>query len=125
MRMGVDLRDKAILVTGGTRGLGAEIAREAARRGAARLVLVGRSEAHGAAMREELGARVQTHVIAADLADASAAEGIVPRAKAAAGPLDGLVNCAGLTDRAGLVDGTAEDWDRLFAVNARAPFLLM
>src|SRR5690606_6172697 len=38
---------------------------------------------------------------------------------------DGLVNAAGATDRGSFLDGTAELWDRLFAVNARAPFLLM
>ena len=41
------------------------------------------------------------------------------------GPLDGLVNAAGATDRASFLDGTAALWDRLFALNARAPVLLM
>ena len=41
------------------------------------------------------------------------------------GRLDGLVNAAGLSSRGTLDDTSAELWDRLFAVNARAPFLLM
>jgi NAD(P)-dependent dehydrogenase (short-subunit alcohol dehydrogenase family) len=36
-----------------------------------------------------------------------------------------LVNAAGLTTRASFRNGTVEVWDELFAVNARAPFLLM
>jgi NAD(P)-dependent dehydrogenase (short-subunit alcohol dehydrogenase family) len=39
--------------------------------------------------------------------------------------VDGLVNAAGLSTRGTLDDTTVELWDRLFAVNARAPFLLM
>lgn len=41
------------------------------------------------------------------------------------GRIDGLVNAAGLTDRASFVDATMDDWASLFAVNARAPFFLM
>jgi NAD(P)-dependent dehydrogenase (short-subunit alcohol dehydrogenase family) len=39
--------------------------------------------------------------------------------------VDLLVNAAGITDRASFLDGTPELWDRLFAVNARAPYFLM
>ena len=41
------------------------------------------------------------------------------------GRIDGLVNAAGATDRGTLADTTPALWDRLFAVNARAPFLLI
>ncbi|RUW42872.1 SDR family oxidoreductase, partial [Mesorhizobium sp. M2A.F.Ca.ET.015.02.1.1] len=41
------------------------------------------------------------------------------------GRIDGLVNAAGLTDRASFTDATLDDWASLFAVNARAPFFLM
>jgi NAD(P)-dependent dehydrogenase (short-subunit alcohol dehydrogenase family) len=39
--------------------------------------------------------------------------------------VDGLVNAAGLTDRGTIEDTSVELWDRLFDVNARAPFILM
>jgi NAD(P)-dependent dehydrogenase (short-subunit alcohol dehydrogenase family) len=41
------------------------------------------------------------------------------------GRIDALVNAAGLTDRASLIDATLSDWTSLFDVNARAPFFLM
>ena len=36
-----------------------------------------------------------------------------------------MVNCAGRTDRASLIDGTLDQWDKLFSLNAKAPFFLM
>ena len=41
------------------------------------------------------------------------------------GRIDLLVNAAGLTDRASFLDADLDDWAKLFAVNARAPFFLM
>jgi NAD(P)-dependent dehydrogenase (short-subunit alcohol dehydrogenase family) len=110
------LDDKVVIVTGATQGLGAAIARRAHALGAS-LVITGRDERRGAAMAEELGARF----VAADLADPQAAETIVG---ACDGRLDGLVNAAGLSSRGTIDDTSVELWDRLFAVNARAPFLL-
>jgi NAD(P)-dependent dehydrogenase (short-subunit alcohol dehydrogenase family) len=110
------LDDKVVIVTGATQGLGAAIARRAHALGAS-LVITGRDEQRGAAMAEELGARF----VAADLADPQAAETIVG---ACDGRLDGLVNAAGLSSRGTIDDTSVELWDRLFAVNARAPFLL-
>jgi NAD(P)-dependent dehydrogenase (short-subunit alcohol dehydrogenase family) len=109
------LDDKVVIVTGATQGLGAAIARRAHALGAS-LVLTGRDERRGAAVAEELGARF----VAADLADPRAAEAIV----GAGDRLDGLVNAAGLSTRGTIDDTSVELWDRLFAVNARAPFLL-
>src|SRR4051794_33476177 len=110
------LDGKLIIVTGATQGLGAAIARRARALGA-ELVLTGRDERRGAAIAEELGARF----VAADLEDPRAAETIVG---ACDGRLDGLVNSAGLSLRGTIEDTSVELWDRLFAVNARAPFLL-
>jgi NAD(P)-dependent dehydrogenase (short-subunit alcohol dehydrogenase family) len=110
------LDGKVVIVTGATQGLGAAIARRAHALGAS-LVISGRDPVRGAAVAEELGARF----VAADLADPAAAETI---AGACDGRLDGLVNAAGLSTRGTLDDTSVELWDRLFAVNARAPFLL-
>src|SRR5919202_910186 len=51
--------------------------------------------------------------------------GVVPACEERFGRLDGLVNAAGLSTRGTLDDTTPELWDRLFAINARAPFLLL
>ena len=121
----IRLDGRVVLVTGGTSGIGEGCALAAAEAGAAAVCITGRDAARGTAVAERLralGARAQ--FVAADLADAGAAAGIVPQAEAALGVVDGLVNAAGLTDRGTILDTTAALWDRLFAVNARAPFLL-
>lgn len=118
----VSLEGRILLVTGGTQGIGEGIARAAAEAGAARIAITGRNLARGRAVADSLG--VPAAFIPADLADAAATARIVGQAEAALGPVDALVNAAGLTDRGTITDTPVELWDRLFAVNARAPFLL-
>jgi NAD(P)-dependent dehydrogenase (short-subunit alcohol dehydrogenase family) len=114
------LDGKVVIVTGSTRGLGAAIARRCAELGAS-LVVTGRDAARGAAVAEEVGGIF----VAADVADARAGEIVVGACDERYGRLDGLVNAAGLSSRGTLDDTSVELWDRLFAINARAPFLLM
>jgi NAD(P)-dependent dehydrogenase (short-subunit alcohol dehydrogenase family) len=118
---GLRLDGKVIVVTGATQGLGAAIARRAAALGAAGLVVVGRDRERGEAVAAELDALF----VAADLATLDGALSVVPACEERFGRLDGLVNAAGLSTRGTLDDTTPELWDRLFAINARAPFLLM
>lgn len=118
----VSLEGRVVLVTGGTQGIGEGIARAAAEAGASRIAITGRDVARGRQVADSLG--VPAAFIPADLADAEATGRIVDQAEAALGPVDALVNAAGLTDRGTITDTSVELWDRLFAVNARAPFIL-
>lgn len=69
------------------------------------------------------GARAIT--VVADVADPGAAERTVEAARSAGQEaLDVLVACAGVVSNDRLEDLSAEEWDRVFAVNARAPWLL-
>ena len=61
----------------------------------------------------------------ADLTDEDDCRAIVRACEDRFDRLDGLVNSAGLTNRGTLDDTTVELWDRIFAVNVRAPFVLM
>jgi NAD(P)-dependent dehydrogenase (short-subunit alcohol dehydrogenase family) len=117
------LHGKVVVVTGSTQGLGAAIARRAVALGAAGVVVSGRDVERGEAVREELGA--DAVFIAADLVDPGQCRAIVRACDERFGRLDGLINSAGLSSRGTLDDTSVELWDRLFAVNARAPFVLM
>lgn len=121
--MRISLAGRRLLVTGSTQGLGETIARAALACDAEAVVLTGRSAARGEALARSLGPRAC--FIAADLAASGAAERLVAEALERSGGLDLLVNAAGLTTRGGFLDATSALWDELFAVNARAPFLLM
>lgn len=63
--------------------------------------------------------------IVADLADVDAVRTVIPRAVERLGRLDVLVNCAGVQPDGPALDVSLETFDRTFAVNTRAPFLLM
>ncbi len=119
------LAEHNFIVTGGTQGVGAAIALRLARGGAAGLVVVGRDRQRGEAVCTEIEASgCAAQLVIADLADVEACRGVVAACQERFGRLDGLVNAAGITDRGGIEDTTPELWDRLFAINVRAPFFL-
>jgi NAD(P)-dependent dehydrogenase (short-subunit alcohol dehydrogenase family) len=120
------LDGKVVVVTGSTQGLGAAIARRAAQLGAGGIVVTGRDVERGEAVRSELeDAGTVAHFIQADLADPDDCAAIIADCDARFGRLDGLVNAAGLSTRGTVDDTSVELWDLLFAVNVRAPFLLI
>jgi len=120
------LESRIAVITGGTQGLGEAAARLFARRGSAGLIICGRNAERGHAVAKELsGAGCETRFVEADLVSIEACGRVIAAADAAFGRIDCLVNCAGITDRGTLWDTSPELWDRLFAVNARAPFFLM
>jgi NAD(P)-dependent dehydrogenase (short-subunit alcohol dehydrogenase family) len=117
MRAGLD--GQVIVVTGAARGIGAAIAAEAAAAGAEALVLTDRDPIPG-------NFPCPVEHVTADLAVPEGPEAVLAAALARFGRIDGLVNAAGLTDRASFTEGASVLlWNRLFSVNARAPFFLM
>lgn len=120
--MAQDLAGRRIIVTGAARGIGRAIAQAAAGQGA-RLVLTDRDGPALAAAAAALAAEVALHPD--DLSDPAAPARIAQTARTRFGGIDGLVHAAGLTTRGSFLTGTAAIWDELFAVNARAGFLLM
>ncbi|MCW2848194.1 MAG: short-chain dehydrogenase [Marmoricola sp.] len=119
------LHDKVVLVTGATQGLGAGIARAAAREGAT-LVLSGRHTERGEQVAAELAAAgAEASFVRADITDVTQAVSAVEETVRRHGRIDSLVNSAGLTSRGTLLDTTEELFDEHVAVNLKAPFFLM
>lgn len=107
-----------VVVTGSSRGLGVALAERLAQRGA-RLALVARSEGALAEVAAEVGGQSYS----ADLADADGIDGLVTRV-AADGPIDGLINNAGVDLTGRLTDLGPERIRELLLVNLLAPVLL-
>ena len=116
------LRDKVIIVTGSTTGIGEAIARRCVA-GGARVLVHGRDRARGERLVAELGAAARLHVD--DLADPAAAARIVQAAADSWGKIDALVNNAANLARSNLASTTVEFFDRMMAINVRAPLLLV
>jgi NAD(P)-dependent dehydrogenase (short-subunit alcohol dehydrogenase family) len=123
--MDVRLEDRVIIVTGAASGVGRAVAEHAADAGAGALLLTDMNEAGLHDVADALKDKTNIEICVAELSHIRAATKITARAVAEFGKIDGLVNAAALTTRGSFTDGTAALWDSLFAVNARAPFLLM
>jgi NAD(P)-dependent dehydrogenase (short-subunit alcohol dehydrogenase family) len=121
------LDGKIAIVTGGTQGLGATIARLFAVRGAKGIVICGRNAKKGQAVCQEIEASSVCKVIyvKADLGNVEDCRAVVEACDKAFGTVDILVNAAAITDRGTILDTSPELFDQMFAVNVRAPFFLM
>lgn len=118
---------KIAVITGGTQGLGAAIAHLFAEAGAAGVVIVGRGVDKGRAVAKSITDKfgVPVEMTPADLGNIDDVRSVIPAADKRFGRVDILVNAAGLTDRGNILNTTPELFDRMFAVNTRAPFFLM
>ena len=114
------------VVTGSTQGLGAAVAHILAQRGAAGLIICGRRRAQGEEQVRQLAQLdCPAFFVEADLEKVEDCRAIIEAARTHFGTLHGLVNCAGMSDRGTILDTSPELFDRLMAVNVRAPFFLM
>lgn len=121
------MKEKIAIVTGSTQGLGAAIARLFAERGAVGLVTCGRNRERGEQVAEDIRKAhgCDVRFVAADLASLDDCRMIVRTCEDAFGRVDTLVNAAAISDRGTLMDTSPELFDRIMAVNLRAPFYLM
>jgi NAD(P)-dependent dehydrogenase (short-subunit alcohol dehydrogenase family) len=119
------LDGKRALITGATKGIGADIARTFAAAGAS-LVLSGRDRAElsaaESALTQEYGCRVNTATV--DLAEPDAPMNLARRAAEAFGGLDILINNAGISHPQPVTDIDPQKFDETIKVNLRAPALL-
>lgn len=118
------LQGKVALVIGGTRGIGAAISRRMAADGASVAILYRSRAAEAEAFANALrlgGAAV--HLIRADAGDPAALTAAIDQAARHFGRLDVLVHVAGMAIVGPLDDYADDAFDRMFALNVRAPFL--
>jgi NAD(P)-dependent dehydrogenase (short-subunit alcohol dehydrogenase family) len=114
-----------VIVTGAGTGIGAAAARRLAA-GGWNVALVGRRAALLEAVAAEIDkAGGKSLVVAADLAEAATARAVIARTADAFGGIDALVNNAAVIKVLPLADYTTEILDQHWAVNIRAPFLLI
>jgi 3-oxoacyl-[acyl-carrier protein] reductase len=115
----LNLRDRVIVITGGASGMGRAVAQAAAREGA-RLVLSDVDDGRLKATAGELGGQVRYR--RADVTQLPEIEAVFELAEREFGQLDGLVTCAGIITTLPTLEVTSEEWDRVFAVNAKGTF---
>jgi NAD(P)-dependent dehydrogenase (short-subunit alcohol dehydrogenase family) len=118
------LRGRVAVVTGGSSGIGRAVALALGQAGAS-VAIIARDAGNLRAAVEELATvGCKAASVQADLGDRAALNRAAEEARAAFGPPDILVNCAGLNLRPPMGQLTVEQWDQLLAVNLTAPFLL-
>ena len=120
-----DLRDKTVLITGGARRLGRAMVLAMAQSGA-NVAFTFRSSASeaGETLKEIKAAGVQALAIECDFRQPDSAGDAVKNVLKYFGRIDLLINNAGVFETANFEEITIEQWDEVFAVNVRAPFLI-
>jgi 3-oxoacyl-[acyl-carrier protein] reductase len=122
--MDLGLIGRACVVSGGSRGIGLEVARRLHGEGAD-LLLLGRGEDALRAAADELGSDAQVELLALDITEPGAGDRVVEACRERFGRLDVLVNNAGSSSVRGIEELTDEDWQLQWDINVMAPMRLM
>ncbi len=116
-------KDKTVIITGGSDGVGAAVARLFADAGA-NLVLAARGKRKLDTLAEELREKTRVEIFSMDVADAEACADVFRKAEFEFGRIDILVNNAGFHERGRFETVSAEDHGVMVDVNLRAPIML-
>ena len=119
----IDLKSKKVLITGSSRGIGAEIAKKLAYLGADVIINYANSEKRANELRDSIKeSGGNAYVIQADVSDFDQAAELVKKAYKTLGGLDVLVNNAGITRDKLLLRMKEEDWDQVMDINLKGTF---
>jgi NAD(P)-dependent dehydrogenase (short-subunit alcohol dehydrogenase family) len=119
-----DLAGRVALVTGASAGLGRHFAGVLARAGAAVGLAARRRELLEDAVREIEAAGARAAAIACDVTDAASVGAAVDAVETALGPVDVLVNNAGIAVSKPMLEHSEADWDRVVDTNLKGAWLM-
>jgi 3-oxoacyl-[acyl-carrier protein] reductase len=124
MSVNPDLRTHVALVTGASRGIGAAIALALAEAGAAVAINYRQSAAEAAALAARIRSRGgRAMAVGADVSQSAQVAALIERVAAELGPIDVLINNAGIGIARGIDDVSEADFDQTIAVNLKSAFL--
>ena len=116
----IDFKGQVTLVTGGTAGIGKTIAAEFARFGS-KVVIFGTNDERGAKAVEEIGPE-NAFYFKVDVASFSQTESAIKNVQETIGPIDILINNAGITKDQLMLKMTEDDWDSVMDINVKSCF---
>jgi len=119
-----DLSGRVAVVTGGNGGIGRGIALGLAQAGSAVAILARNEEKNQRVLDELHALGVPALTVKIDLAERGQLQPALDKVEKKLGPINILVNNAGIIVRGGVLDLDPEDWDRVFETNLNACFLL-
>ncbi|MBC6416994.1 MAG: 3-oxoacyl-ACP reductase FabG [Rhodospirillales bacterium] len=117
------IKDRSVIVTGGSKGIGKGIARVFARQGAKVMIAARGEDAAKAAVEESKAEGWTVDYRLTDVTNLAAVEALVADTEAAFGGLDILCSNAGIFPQAKILEMTPEDWDRVLDTNLKSSFL--
>ncbi|MGE5617217.1 MAG: SDR family oxidoreductase [Bacillota bacterium] len=123
LRQLFDLHGRTALVTGGSRGLGLQMAEALGEMGARVALTARKRDELDAAVAHLASQHIEAVAIPCDMSNAAAIPAMVESAIDALGPLDILVNNAGTTWGAATVDHPLEAWEKVIGLNLTAMFV--
>jgi len=119
-----DLSGRVAVVTGGNGGIGRAIALGLARAGAAIAVLARNEEKNQRVTGELQALGVRALAVRVDVTERGQLQPALEKVEETLGPVNILVNNAGISAVAGVLDHTLEEWDKVIETNLNACFLL-
>ncbi|WP_293934998.1 2,3-dihydro-2,3-dihydroxybenzoate dehydrogenase [Iodobacter sp.] len=119
-----EFRGKVAVVTGAAQGIGAAIVKSLSEQGALVAALDIQQEKLAALALEYQAAGLHVQPYAVDMRSSSQITAVVEQIEAELGPIDYLVNAAGVLRMGSICDLSDEDWENTFAINTHGPFYL-
>jgi len=118
-----NFKDKTVIITGGSEGVGAATARKFADSGA-NLLLVARGKKNLEVIAEELRSKTRVEIMAMDVSDEDACANLFRKAAFEFGEIHVLINNAGYHERGAVESIATEDIGKMIEVNLKAPIVL-